>query len=106
MPSQFGPLITPDELASLIEHDPPTILDVRWELATGADRAAYLEGHIPGAVFADLDRQLSDPPSARGRHPLPNAERFGAEMRGLGVSGGRPVVVYDAATAMAAARAW
>ena len=101
------PLRTAEELARIINGDePPTILDVRWELATGADRAAYLEGHIPGAQFADLDRQLSDPPSEKGRHPLPGADRFGAEMRKLGVSAGRPVVVYDAATSMAAARAW
>jgi thiosulfate/3-mercaptopyruvate sulfurtransferase len=102
-----GPLVTPARLAELIERDGHTltILDVRWELATGADRAAYLEGHIPGAVFVDLDRQLSDPPSVRGRHPLPGAERFGAEMRAAGVSRHR-VVVYDAATSMAAARAW
>lgn len=106
MASQRAPLITPDELAELVEQDPPTILDVRWELATGADRTAYLDGHIPGAVFVDLDRQLSDPPSNCGRHPLPDAERFGTEMRGVGVSQARPVVVYDAATAMAAARAW
>jgi thiosulfate/3-mercaptopyruvate sulfurtransferase len=106
MQSQFGPLIAPRELADLIQTDPPTILDVRWELATGADRAAYAEGHIPGAVFVDLDRQLSDPPSKRGRHPLPDPERFGAEMQAIGVSGAKPVVVYDAATAMAAARAW
>jgi thiosulfate/3-mercaptopyruvate sulfurtransferase len=57
-------------------------------------------------VFVDLDRQLADPPSERGRHPLPGAERFGDEMRTLGVSAGRPVVVYDAGNATAAARAW
>lgn len=106
MPAQFGPLISTDSLAALLEAQPPTILDVRWELGTGADRAAYLEGHIPGAVFVELDRQLADPPSERGRHPLPDPERFTAEMQELGVSGARPVVVYDAATAMAAARAW
>ena len=100
----FGPLITPDELAGL--DSPPTLLDVRWDVGTGADRAAYLQAHLPGGVFVDLDRQLSDPPSERGRHPLPDAERFGAEMRALGVDQGRPVVVYDAATSMAAARAW
>lgn len=84
----------------------PSILDVRWQLVTGADRNAYREGHVPGAVFIDLDRQLSDPPSQRGRHPLPQADRFAAEMRSAGVSGARPVVVYDAANSMAAARAW
>jgi thiosulfate/3-mercaptopyruvate sulfurtransferase len=105
MPS---PLITADEFARLIGDDgqPPTILDVRWELATGADREAYLEGHVPGAAFVDLDRQLADPPSEGGRHPLPGTEGFTAEMRALGVSARRPVVVYDAATSTAAARAW
>lgn len=102
------PLIEPDELAGVIGDDarPPTILDVRWELSAGADREAYLAGHIPGAVFVDLDAQLSDPPSDRGRHPLPDADRFAAGMRALGVSEGRPVVVYDAVSSTAAARAW
>jgi thiosulfate/3-mercaptopyruvate sulfurtransferase len=103
-----GPLITADALADLLPVGTamPTVLDVRWQLATGADRTAYLEGHIPGAAFVDLDRQLADPPSDRGRHPLPSPERFAAEMRSLGVSAGRPVVVYDASSATAAARAW
>jgi thiosulfate/3-mercaptopyruvate sulfurtransferase len=103
-----GSLIAPDDLARLIAEDAErlTLLDVRWELSTGADHAAYLRGHIPGAVFVDLDRQLADPPSERGRHPLPEADRFQAEMRGLGVFNQRPVVVYDAATSTAAARGW
>jgi thiosulfate/3-mercaptopyruvate sulfurtransferase len=101
-----GPLISPADLAELVDGADATILDVRWELASGADRAAYLEGHIPGSVFVDLDGQLADPPSERGRHPLPSAKRFGVEMRALGVSSERPVVVYDAAMSMAAARAW
>jgi thiosulfate/3-mercaptopyruvate sulfurtransferase len=84
----------------------PTILDVRWQLTTGADRRAYLEGHVPGAMFVDLDRQLSDPPSERGRHPLPSAERFTGEMQALGVSAERPAVVYDSGNSTAAARAW
>jgi thiosulfate/3-mercaptopyruvate sulfurtransferase len=74
--------------------------------AAGPDHAAYLAGHVPGAVFVDLDAQLAGPPSDRGRHPLPDAARFGAEMRAAGVRNERPVVVYDAATSMAAARAW
>jgi thiosulfate/3-mercaptopyruvate sulfurtransferase len=100
----FGPLITSEELMRTAA--PPALLDVRWDIATGADRAAYAEAHIPGAQFVDLDRQLSDPPSERGRHPLPDPERFGAEMRSVGVDAARPVVVYDAGTSMAAARAW
>jgi thiosulfate/3-mercaptopyruvate sulfurtransferase len=103
-----GPLIDADELARLISSAsrPPTILDVRWQLLGGAERDAYREGHIPGAVFVDLDRQLADPPGPRGRHPLPSAGRFTAEMRAAGVHAARPVVVYDGAGALAAARAW
>src|ERR1700716_1582745 len=102
------PLITTHELAELLpsERAPPAVLDVRWQLATGADLRAYLEGHIPGAVFVDVDEQLADPPDERGRHPLPSAERFTDAMRVAGVSASRPVVVYDEATSMAAARAW
>jgi thiosulfate/3-mercaptopyruvate sulfurtransferase len=82
------------------------ILDVRWDVGTGADRGAYLEGHIPGAAFVDLDQELSDPPGESGRHPLPGPERFGAAVRAAGVSRDRPVVVYDAVSSMAAARGW
>lgn len=99
-----GPLVSVDRLAAA--QTAPTILDVRWEPPARADRDGYLDGHIPGASFIDLDRQLSDPPSQRGRHPLPGAERFTAAMQAAGVSPGRPVVVYDAATSMAAARPW
>jgi thiosulfate/3-mercaptopyruvate sulfurtransferase len=103
-----APLIAGEELARLMSSGDrrPSILDVRWQLATGADRGAYREAHIPGAAFVDLDRQLADPPSQRGRHPLPSAERFSEAMQACGVSITRPVIVYDAATSMAAARAW
>ena len=106
--SRTNSLITPERLAEQLSAPrlAPALLDVRWALATGADREAYLEAHIPGAAFVDLDAQLADPPSERGRHPLPGAERFGAEMRAAGVSSGHRVIVYDAATSMAAARAW
>ena len=102
-------LIIAETLAELLatpSTEQPTILDVRWQLGAGAERQAYLEGHIPGAAFVDLDRQLSDPPSNKGRHPLPWADRFAADMRALGVSAGRLVVVYDAGESIAAARAW
>jgi thiosulfate/3-mercaptopyruvate sulfurtransferase len=107
-PQVSTPLIAAEELAELLTPSNPaaTVLDVRWQLPTGADRHGYLEGHIPGAVFVDLDRQLADPPGQRGRHPLPSAERFTAGMRAAGVSGGQPVIVYDESTSMAAARAW
>jgi len=102
------PLVSAEELAELLTHSKPasTVLDVRWQVSAGGDRHAYLEGHIPGAVFVDLDQQLADPPSRRGRHPLPSAERFTAGMRAAGVCDSHPVIVYDESTSMAAARAW
>jgi len=102
-----GPLITALELArQLTGANTPSLLDVRWQPPAAPDRGAYLDSHIPGAAFVDLDSDLADPPSERGRHPLPGAERFAAAMRTAGVWGARPVVVYDEATSMAAARAW
>jgi thiosulfate/3-mercaptopyruvate sulfurtransferase len=103
-----GPLITSDALAERLaaSEPPPARLDVRWQLSTGSDRRAYLEGHVPGAAFIDLDEQLADPPSERGRHPLPGSDRFTSAMRAAGVSAARPVIVYDAESSMAAARAW
>ncbi|MEU0334599.1 sulfurtransferase [Streptomyces sp. NPDC006193] len=105
--------------AAALAHDltgdsPPVLLDVRWQLgvakAAGAPafdgRAEYAAGHIPGAVFVDLDRELAGAPGVRGRHPLPDLAEFGAAMRRAGVTSGRPVVVYDGGQGWAAARAW
>jgi thiosulfate/3-mercaptopyruvate sulfurtransferase len=86
--------------------DGATLLDVRWELGGPPGRDLYLEGHIPGAVFVDLDTELAAPSGAGGRHPIPDAAVFGTAMRAAGVSGSRPVVVYDAGNSVAAARAW
>ena len=99
-------LITVEALRDALGGEPPTLLDVRWELGGPPGRDLYLEGHIPGAVFVDLDTALSGPPGAGGRHPLPEAEVFADAMRAAGVSSGRPVVVYDAGSSGSAARAW
>jgi thiosulfate/3-mercaptopyruvate sulfurtransferase len=85
---------------------PPVLLDVRWRLGGPPGIDSYRAGHLPAAVFADLDRDLSGAPGQGGRHPLPPAGDFQATMRRAGVSDDRPVVVYDDADAMAAARAW
>lgn len=84
---------------------PPLLLDVRWVLA-GSDRAGYEAGHLPGAVFLDLDRELASPPGEGGRHPLPSPEDLEATFRRLGVGPDRDVVVYDGGVGAAAARAW
>jgi thiosulfate/3-mercaptopyruvate sulfurtransferase len=96
-------LITAGELASL---DAVTVLDVRWRLGGPSGRSLYEAGHIPGAVFVDLDRDLAAPPGVGGRHPLPAVADFESAMRRAGVRDDRPVVVYDDADSTAAARAW
>lgn len=101
------PLIDVTTLAELLRRpEPPVLLDVRWRLAGPPGVADYRRGHLPGAVFVDLDRDLAGPPGPAGRHPLPAAADFEAAMRAAGVSAGRPVVVYDEADSTAAARAW
>lgn len=98
-------LVSPERLRHEVESDPPLLLDVRWTLA-GADREAYRAGHLPGAVFCDLDVDLADPPGPGGRHPLPDRERLAESFRRLGVGPGTRVVVYDGGVAAGAARAW
>ena len=100
-------LISADELAAALAGDPvPVILDVRWALGGPPGRSRYAAGHVPGAAFTDLDRDLAAPPGAGGRHPMPSAASFQAAMRRLGVRADRLVVVYDEADSLAAARAW
>jgi len=94
------------DLASRLDDvDPPVLLDVRWVLGGPPGIEDYRRGHIPGARFVDLDRELSAAPGP-GRHPLPDPASFQEAMRRHGVSRTRAVVVYDAATGMAAARGW
>jgi thiosulfate/3-mercaptopyruvate sulfurtransferase len=108
-------IISASELASeLAGENAPVLLDVRWQLslakASGEPpfdgRAEYEAGHIPGAIYVDLDRELAGAPGRAGRHPLPDIAEFGAAMRRAGVSSGRPVVVYDGGQSWAAARTW
>jgi len=100
-------LVVASELAgALAQATPPVVLDVRWELGGPPGIEGYGEGHIPGAVFVDLESELAGPPGPGGRHPLPAAVDFASAMAGHGVSAARPVVVYDGATSVAAARAW
>jgi thiosulfate/3-mercaptopyruvate sulfurtransferase len=100
-------LISAGELAPMVAAGRPvTLLDVRWRLGGPPGRELYAAGHIPGAVFVDLDRDLAAPPGVGGRHPMPAAADFEAAMRRVGVRDSRPVVVYDDADSTAAARAW
>ncbi|MGH3294804.1 MAG: sulfurtransferase [Trebonia sp.] len=83
-----------------------TLLDVRWRLGGPPGRELYDAGHVPGAAFVDLDRDLAAPPGAGGRHPMPATADFERAMRVAGVSDSGLVVAYDEADSTAAARAW
>lgn len=98
------PLINAPTLAGRLPD--VVILDVRWRLGEPSTYPEFLEGHVPGAVWADLDADFADPPGERGRHPLPDAGRLQDRLREWGISDSSPVAVYDDADATAAARAW
>lgn len=103
----MNPLIAAEDLLEAADSPaPPVLLDVRWALSTGPDRAAYDAAHIHGARFVDLDADLAAPPGPGGRHPLPAPDAFEAAMRTAGVDPDSTVVIYDAGPATAAARAW
>jgi len=97
----------PELAGELARGEAPRLLDVRWRLDRPEGRIDYLEGHIPGAAYVDLERELSAPGSPdEGRHPLPAASDFGAAVRRWGISDGDRVVVYDDNDGVPAARAW
>jgi thiosulfate/3-mercaptopyruvate sulfurtransferase len=102
-----SPLISVATLArQLAGSRPPALLDVRWRLGGPPGISAFRAGHVPGAVFVDLDLDLSGEPGAGGRHPLPGAAALQAAMRRAGVMARTPVVTYDECDSAAAARAW
>lgn len=106
-PPRPGPLVGVAELAAALQRPAaPVLLDVRWALGGRPGAEDYAAGHIPGAVFVDLETELAAPAGERGRHPLPGAHAFAAAMAAKGVGATRPVVVYDAGTSVAAARCW
>jgi thiosulfate/3-mercaptopyruvate sulfurtransferase len=104
----FTTLICADALAKQL-HDPRRlVVDCRFDLAQpAAGEAAYRAGHIPGAIYAHLDRDLSAPITpATGRHPLPDPERFAVTLSGWGVGAETQVIAYDADNGMYASRLW
>ncbi len=99
-----APLITTAELRGRLGE--LTVLDVRYRTGGPTGYDEHVAGHVPGAVYVDLDAELAAEPGERGRHPLPDPAGFQAAMRRAGVRGERPVVVYDDWEGRAAARAW
>ena len=84
-----------------------TLLDCRAKLGDSAwGKTAYLSGHIPGAMHADLDKELAAPPGLAGRHPLPERQGWSTQVGQWGIGPDTQVVVYDDAGGPYAARAW
>lgn len=104
----YTTLIPVATLASHLEAPDWLVVDCRFDLAQpAAGETAYRAGHIPGAVYAHLDRDLSSPITpATGRHPLPDPERFAATLGRWGISPTTQVIAYDADNGMYASRLW
>lgn len=99
-----SPLIDVEDLSRQLGE--VKLFDLRWSLTDPSHGVnAYRQGHIPGAVFVDLDRQLSAPPGPC-RHPLPTLEDFQSTLGSLGLTADDPVVVYDDVSGIVAARMW
>jgi thiosulfate/3-mercaptopyruvate sulfurtransferase len=104
-------LVTTDWLAQHLTDPSLRIVDVRWYLdPSRKGRDAYAAGHVPGAVFLDVDADLSAPGGGRGRlvgrHPWPPAEQVSRVMGGAGIGPATRVVAYDDQAGAVAARLW
>jgi thiosulfate/3-mercaptopyruvate sulfurtransferase len=104
----FNSLIEATALRDLVGQAGIAVLDCRFDLGNpDAGRCAFLEGHIPGARHADLNRDLSAPVTATsGRHPLPSPQELAATLQRLGIRPGTQVIAYDDSGGAYAARAW
>lgn len=104
----FSTLVDGATLAAHLDDAGWRVFDCRHQLADpGAGEAAYAAGHLPGASFLHLDRDLSGPTTGgNGRHPLPDPQRLAARLAAAGVSNATQVVAYDDAGGMIAGRLW
>jgi thiosulfate/3-mercaptopyruvate sulfurtransferase len=101
-------LIEAEALAGALGDPRLRVFDCRFDLARPAyGRGAYVDEHLPGALHADLNLDLSGPVTAgTGRHPLPSAGEFEARLRAWGVNADSQVVAYDDGNGTYAARLW
>jgi thiosulfate/3-mercaptopyruvate sulfurtransferase len=102
-----APLVTASWLRERLGDPGLRVVDCRYKLGEpGAGEVLWRDGHIPGAAYIDVDRDLAAPPGDRGRHPLPDADAFAAAARRAGISDRTLVVAYDEAAEGGAARLW
>jgi len=104
----FTTLIDVESLLECYTNQDCLIIDVRYDLADkGAGKKAYLQGHIPGAIYVDLHDDLSRPPvTNKGRHPLPTEDVMNELFSEIGIHESLQVIVYDNAFGAFAARLW
>ncbi len=105
----YGTLITAEELHEHLQDPDWVVVDCRFNLADHAQgRQDYIQEHIPGAVYAHLDDDLSGPiiKGVTGRHPLPSVEQAAAVLATLGIGAGAQVVTYDDRGGMSSGRLW
>jgi thiosulfate/3-mercaptopyruvate sulfurtransferase len=101
-PTIVSPFVTPRWLDQ--HRGDVVIADTRWYLDGRSGLDAYLLGHLPGAVYVDIDRALSAAPYGGSRHPLPTPDRFAGAMSECGIGDDSVVVAYDDAGGVIAAR--
>jgi thiosulfate/3-mercaptopyruvate sulfurtransferase len=101
-------LVSTNWLASHLNDHDGIVVDVRWESnVPEGGLAAYRSGHIPGAIFFDLDMDLADRSDlSRGRHPLPNPEQFAMTLASAGIGKDANLVLYDDKGGSLCARLW
>ncbi len=105
----YTSIIATTELADHLADPTWAVIDCRFALnAPALGHQKYLEAHIPGAVYAHLDQDLSGPviPGQTGRHPLPPVEKFAQTVANWGIDAYTQVIVYDDASGMYAGRLW
>lgn len=101
------PLISAEELhQQLRSAEPPVVLEATFRLGVDSARDEYDEAHLPDAAWVEFHHTLAAPAGDGGRHPLPDVGELGEALRAAGVSADRPVVVYDRAGSLGAARCW
>lgn len=106
MSTKYTTILSSESLEQILPEQ-PLILDCRAKLGDAAwGYGQFLQGRIPTAVHADLDRHLAAPPGEQGRHPLPTKQAWVAQLRAWGLNNDRQVVTYDDAGGAYAARAW
>jgi thiosulfate/3-mercaptopyruvate sulfurtransferase len=103
--SSFGPLVSAAWLRDHLADEDVKVIDLRWYADGRSGRDAYLAGHLPGAVFVDLDRDITGA-EGPGRHPIPSRAQFEEAMQTAGLEPDSRVVVYDDLGGSSAARLW